>query len=132
MHTQKTAHHSREPRQFKKSNVALVFALVGVCTVAVFAMPNEWHMSSAETKEEQKEQESLPKKPVAEHVPTPEPLKGIYMSQCVVGTPSFREKLVKLIDDTQLNAVVIDIKDYTGKIGFTTENPILKDSVSDA
>ncbi len=65
------------------------------------------------------------------HLPTPEPLKGIYMSQCVVGTPSFRDTLVKLIDDTALNAVVIDIKDYTGKIAFTTENPILKDSVSD-
>lgn len=75
-----------------------------------------------------------PKKPVtlsSGHLPTPEPLKGIYMSQCVVGTPSFREKLVKLIDDTALNAVVIDIKDYTGRIGFTTDNPVLKDSVSD-
>jgi hypothetical protein len=54
------------------------------------------------------------------------------MSQCVVGTPSFREKLVKLIDSTDLNGVVIDIKDYTGRIGFSTENPILKASVSDA
>lgn len=53
------------------------------------------------------------------------------MSQCVVGTPSFREKLVKLIDETSLNAVVIDIKDYTGKISFTTDNPILAHSVSD-
>jgi hypothetical protein len=95
-------------------------------------MPNEWHMSSAQSPEESKKEEIVPKKPAVDHVATPEPLKGIYMSQCVVGTPSFRDKLVKLIDDTQLNAVVIDIKDYTGKIGFTTDNPILKDSVSDA
>jgi hypothetical protein len=48
----------------------------------------------------------------------------------VVGTPTFRETLVRLIEKTELNAVVIDIKDYTGYISFTTENPVLADSVS--
>lgn len=66
------------------------------------------------------------------HEPIPEPLKGIYMSQCVVGTPSFRDSLVKFIDESELNAVVIDIKDYTGKIAFPTDNPKLKYSVSTA
>lgn len=56
------------------------------------------------------------------HLKTPEPLKGIYMTQCVAGMPSFREKLVKLIDETELNAVVIDIKDYTGTVAFKTGN----------
>lgn len=70
--------------------------------------------------------------PRVEHVKTPEPLFGIYMSQCVVGTPSFRDRLVKLIDETPLNAVVIDIKDFTGKISFETDNSALADSVSDA
>jgi len=53
------------------------------------------------------------------------------MSQCVVGTPSFRNDLVELIDDTELNAVIIDLKDYTGKIAFTTDHPDLVASVSD-
>jgi len=66
------------------------------------------------------------------HLPTPDPLKGIYMSQCVVGTPSFRGSLVKFVDETPLNAIVIDIKDYTGRIAFKTDNPTLKDSVSTA
>ncbi|MEX0917368.1 MAG: putative glycoside hydrolase [Candidatus Paceibacterota bacterium] len=65
------------------------------------------------------------------YLPTPEPLKAIYMSQCVAGTPSFRERLVKLIEETELNSVIIDVKDYTGKIGFPTNNPKLKESVSD-
>ena len=56
-------------------------------------------------------------------VATPEPMRAIYMSQCVVGTPSFREKLVKMIEETSLNAVVIDIKDYSGTIGFPTTDP---------
>lgn len=71
-------------------------------------------------------------KPDVVHLETPDAVKAIYMSQCVVGTPSFRERLVKLIDETELNAVVIDIKDYTGKIAFTTDNEMLAHAVSDA
>lgn len=61
-----------------------------------------------------------PKEPefVVTHVQTPESVKSIYMSSWVAGTPSFRNKLVKIIDDTEINAVVIDIKDYTGKVSF--------------
>lgn len=69
--------------------------------------------------------------PGVTHLKTPEPLYGIYMSQCVVGTPSFRDKFVSFLDQTELNAVVIDIKDYTGKISFDTDNPKLVDAVSD-
>jgi len=65
------------------------------------------------------------------HLPTPVPLKAIYMTQCAVGTPSLRKSLVELIDSTELNSVVIDIRDYTGKIAFPTENPILKGMVSE-
>jgi len=63
----------------------------------------------------------VPEKKV-EHLKTPEPLKGIYMTQCVASLPSFREKLVKLIGETELNAVVIDIKDYSGTVSFKTGN----------
>ena len=69
--------------------------------------------------------------PIPKYVPTPEAVKAIYMTQCVVGTPSFRADLVKLIDETELNAVIIDIKDYTGKIAFDTDHPDLAASVSD-
>ena len=58
------------------------------------------------------------------HVPLPEQVKAIYMSACVAGTDDFRQRLVKLIDETEVNAVVIDIKDYSGTISF--------DPVSDA
>jgi hypothetical protein len=71
------------------------------------------------------------KKKEAVHLKTPEPLKGIYMTQCVAGMPSFRKKLVDLIDETELNAVVIDIKDYTGTVSFKTGNPEI-DSVGGA
>lgn len=68
----------------------------------------------------------------SEHVAAPPAVKAIYMSQCVVGTPSFRAKLANLVDTTELNSVIIDIKDYTGKIAFPTDDPLLKGSVSTA
>ena len=74
----------------------------------------------------------LPEKPEVMHLATPANVRAIYMTQCVVGTPSFRIDLVKLIDETELNAVIIDIKDFTGKLSFTPEDISLKDSVSDA
>lgn len=52
------------------------------------------------------------------HLKTPEPLKALYMTSCVAGTPVWRESLKGLIEMTELNAVVIDIKDYTGEVSF--------------
>lgn len=66
-------------------------------------------------KGDKKEEDSSPK---TAHITPPEPMKAIYMSACVAGTPSLRNNLVKLIDETELNAVVIDIKDYSGRISF--------------
>lgn len=73
----------------------------------------------------------LVQQPSVTHLPTPEPMYAIYMTQCVVGTPSLRDSLVEFIDSTKLNAVVIDIKDYAGKISFPTENPVLAGSISE-
>lgn len=50
------------------------------------------------------------------HIAPPEEVKAIYMSSWVASTPSARDKLVKMIDETELNAVVIDVKDNTGVI----------------
>lgn len=60
------------------------------------------------------------------HVQTPEPMYAIYMTQCAVGTPSLRDTLVKFIEETKLNAVVIDIKDYSGTIAFNPESEELE------
>jgi len=68
---------------------------------------------------------------VPAYQPLPEAVKAIYMSQCVVGTPSFRDDLVELIQETELNAVIIDLKDYTGKLAFHPEDPALAHAVSD-
>jgi hypothetical protein len=65
----------------------------------------------------------LPIKPLVTHIQTPEPLKALYMTSCVAGTPSWRDSLKKLIETTELNAVVIDIKDSTGVVSFPNDFP---------
>ena len=55
---------------------------------------------------------------VVTHIKTPEHVKAIYMSSWVAGTPSLRAKLVKLVDTTELNAIVIDVKDNTGLLSW--------------
>jgi hypothetical protein len=55
---------------------------------------------------------------VVTHIKTPKQVKSVYMSSWVAGTPSIRAKMVKLVEDTELNAIVIDVKDNTGVISW--------------
>jgi hypothetical protein len=52
------------------------------------------------------------------HISPPESIKAVYFTSWAAGTPSFRKHLDDLLDGTILNAVVIDVKDYSGKIAF--------------
>ena len=112
-----TMAHLKRKHFLNRIGIALfAFAGVGALSAAAIFIPSEWELDAAEI---------IPKNEVAavvvptvKHLKTPEPMYAIYMSQCVVGTPSFRDDLVELIDTTDLNAVVIDVKDYSGTIGF--------------
>jgi len=68
------------------------------------------------------EKEEIDNRPTVNHVPLPRQVKAIYMTSCVAGTPSFRERLVKLMNETEINSVMIDIKDYSGTISFRPES----------
>ncbi len=59
------------------------------------------------------------------HIKTPDKVKAIYMSSWVAGSKKLRDNLVNLIDTTELNAVMIDIKDYTGRVSFEVDDPKL-------
>jgi len=75
------------------------------------------------------EEPEQPKRPPETHIAIPEAGKGIYMTSCVAGTPSIRKKIVQLVEDTELNAIIIDIKDYSGNISFEMDDPILQGAV---
>jgi hypothetical protein len=61
------------------------------------------------------------------HIKPPPVVKGLYMTSWVAGTPRLRQEVVDLIDQTEINALVIDIKDYTGKIAFQIDHPLIKE-----
>ena len=90
----------------------LVFFISSFVFSSEISYNNDYFLSQPETV----------KKKEVKHLKTPEPLKGVYMTQCVAGTPSFRDKVVKLIDETEINSVVIDVKDYSGTVSFVTGN----------
>jgi hypothetical protein len=66
---------------------------------------------------------SLPEVPAVTHIDTPIPLKGVYMTSCIASGKNLRAPLVKLLDTTELNSVVIDIKDFTGMVSIDTGDP---------
>ena len=69
---------------------------------------------SAVTSEEPEE----PQVPAATHVAMPENVRAVYMSQCAASSNSFRESLGALVDETEVNALIIDIKDFSGTVSF--------------
>lgn len=61
-----------------------------------------------------------PAEPIVTHLSTPEPLKAIYMTACTASERRLRDKVLVDFDGTELNALVIDLKDYTGSISYAS------------
>jgi hypothetical protein len=61
------------------------------------------------------------------YLPTPNSVRAVYMTSWVAGTPSLRTKIVELIEETELNSIVIDIKDDTGRVSFAVEDEYLNE-----
>lgn len=60
------------------------------------------------------------------HLKTPETVRGVYVSSWVIGTASVRDKFYKTFEGTNLNAVLIDVKDSSGVVSFDIKDPKLK------
>lgn len=73
-------------------------------------------------------EEESPIKPekIISHLDTPPQVKAIYITSWVAGNKKLRDSLVKIAEETEINSVVIDIKDYTGRIAFEVYDPLLK------
>ncbi len=63
----------------------------------------------------------------ATHIETPESVKAIYISAWVAGSAKHMSRINSLLDTTELNAIVIDIKDSTGRVSFHTDNELIKE-----
>lgn len=68
----------------------------------------------------------VPAFPPVTHVATPIAVKAAYMSACVASTPSMRDRVINLINTTEINSIVIDIKDATGMMSYKADDPSLQ------
>jgi len=105
--------------------VSLLAIVAGVTLALAPGWRSVSYESSAYSSQSSKDITSVEKvsevddhRPVVKHVPLPVPMEAVYMTSCVAGTPNFRQQLVELVDNTEINSLVIDIKDYSGTISF--------------
>ncbi len=52
------------------------------------------------------------------------PVKGIYVSSWAAGSKQLMDKQIALVDRTELNGMVIDVKDATGYVSYDTDVPL--------
>ncbi len=51
-------------------------------------------------------------------------IRSVHVSFCGWAAPSLREPVMDLIESGQINAIQLDLKDETGKVGYDTEVPL--------
>jgi len=56
--------------------------------------------------------------PPVSHMNTPKFVRAVYMSQCAASSASFRDEITTLAEDTEVNAIIIDVKDFSGTVSF--------------
>ncbi len=113
--------------------VAGMIAAINFLPLSVFDVEyerssnNELALKDNSKKVETKVDEvKIDNRPVVTHQPLPEQVKAIYMTACVAGTKDFRERLITLAKETEINSIVVDIKDYSGTISFPPESEAWK------
>ena len=57
----------------------------------------------------------------------PKQVKGIYLSAYIAGTPKLMDNILAEIDKSQVNAVVIDVKNDDGRITFSMDTPVVNE-----
>ena len=122
----------------KNKGVALIFLVIVVIALgAIFisfknGKPVKYLASRAGNNakaEDQKEEPAPlppPPPPPPTHIKTPDPVKGIYMTSWVASTNGWKDNLISFMEKSEVNAVVVDVKDYTGKVSFELSDPELK------
>lgn len=124
-----------------KNKVAIILGLTSCTALAgAFIFPQVFAVRSSEpiakeervadSRKEKKEDEAKEVIATVPHVATPKAVKAIYMSSWVGSTTAKRAELIRLIKETELNAVVLDIKDATGRVSFLVDEPIVANTGS--
>jgi hypothetical protein len=100
-----------------------VFIVVAASVVAVFVYGGDQTISV------NIEKISTPTpKPLPEKLKNPPVIiKAVYATTWTAATETQINRLIDLANKTEVNAIVIDVKDYTGKISIETNSPLIKE-----
>ncbi|HEY4477293.1 MAG TPA: putative glycoside hydrolase [Candidatus Paceibacterota bacterium] len=66
-----------------------------------------------------------PELPPPQHIKTPDAVRAVYMTSWVAGTASIRDPLLSFVENSEINSIVIDVKDYSGKMSFEVDNSVV-------
>ncbi|OGI61929.1 hypothetical protein A2645_01965 [Candidatus Nomurabacteria bacterium RIFCSPHIGHO2_01_FULL_39_9] len=117
-----------------KSNLkktGVICGLFGLAVFGYFKMPDFFAVEFKQNPIIQTVAEEIlppePPKIKVTHIETPTQVKGLYMTSYVAATPSIKAKVLGVVDRTEANALVVDIKDYRGRIVFKVNDPYLKE-----
>ncbi|MFA6594267.1 MAG: putative glycoside hydrolase [Candidatus Buchananbacteria bacterium] len=104
----------------KKHQIILIIGIfiIAILIAIFYFLPR----SAAKSQQVAGENEAIVIKPL----PTPKKVKGIYMTGYAFSSADFRQRLIGLVESTELNALVIDFKDPSGKLMFPPQDDILK------
>src|SRR4030065_2728529 len=97
--------------------------------IAVSAYLPDFHLvtfSSPKESQEKKMRRTLPY-PASLRVEKPE-VKGIHVTSWIAGDRRYFPELIKLIDETELNTIVIDLKEADGRIAYDADVPTARAS----
>jgi hypothetical protein len=78
-----------------------------------------------ESEEEELQTEPEPEEPDPASLRTPTKVKGIYISAYVAGTSSMVDDLIEKIDQTEINTIIIDIKDDYGRVACEMDSELI-------
>ena len=84
-------------------------------------LENQIKKDAREKMQQEEEQVEPPK------VRVPTKVKGIYVSGPKAGSGNSMDELIDMVDTTELNTMVIDIKNDSGEITYNTNLPIVKE-----
>src|SRR3989338_5012714 len=110
----------------RRVHLGKIFGVVILAGVSVFSLaqiklkPNVYESASLGN--------IKPKEKVV-HISTPEPVRALYMTVYVANVPKWRNNILKLINETEINSFVIDIKDYTGVL-ISERAPDIEDYIN--
>ncbi|PIR74795.1 MAG: hypothetical protein COU35_00515, partial [Candidatus Magasanikbacteria bacterium CG10_big_fil_rev_8_21_14_0_10_47_10] len=101
----------------------IYIAFLTVSFIAIFALLWQWHLTSHAYDEWIHAETAIFS---THHIykkqkPEKRVVKGLYLTAYSANNDNTRHAIIDLIDKTELNAVVIDIKDYTGYVLYDSD-----------